>query len=81
WRAISLSPVFSCGPESWLAAAIAASPPDGERACVSCTILPLLKKLWVLPVDIRLSALNNHLRFHPRAYSYVGSVPMLDIFD
>ncbi len=44
-------------------------------------VLSLLKKLWVLPVDIRLSALNNHLRFHPRAYSYVGSVPMLDIFD
>ncbi|MBC2884905.1 undecaprenyl-phosphate glucose phosphotransferase [Ochrobactrum sp. CM-21-5] len=44
-------------------------------------VLALLKKLWVLPVDIRLSALNNHLRFRPRAYSYVGSVPMLDIFD
>ncbi len=44
-------------------------------------VLSLLKKLWVLPVDIRLSALNNHLRFRPRAYSYVGSVPMLDIFD
>ncbi|MBN9047246.1 MAG: undecaprenyl-phosphate glucose phosphotransferase [Rhizobiales bacterium] len=44
-------------------------------------VLQLLKKLWVLPVDIRLSALNNHLRFRPRAYSYVGSVPMLDIFD
>ncbi|AIJ67550.1 undecaprenyl-phosphate glucose phosphotransferase [Brucella suis] len=44
-------------------------------------VLSLLKKLWGLPVDIRLSALNNHLRFHPRAYSYVGSVPMLDIFD
>ena len=44
-------------------------------------VLALLKKLWVLPVDIRLSALNNHLRFRPRSYSYVGSVPMLDIFD
>ncbi|PWL18085.1 undecaprenyl-phosphate glucose phosphotransferase [Falsochrobactrum shanghaiense] len=44
-------------------------------------VLSLLKKLWVLPVDIRLSALNNHLRFRPRAYSYIGSVPMLDIFD
>jgi Undecaprenyl-phosphate glucose phosphotransferase len=44
-------------------------------------ILMILNKLWVLPVDIRLSALNNHLRFRPRAYSYIGSVPMLDIFD
>lgn len=44
-------------------------------------VLSLLKKLWILPLDIRLSALNNHLRFRPRAYSYVGAVPMLDVFD
>jgi Undecaprenyl-phosphate glucose phosphotransferase len=43
-------------------------------------ILELLKKLWVLPVDIRLAAHANRLRFRPRAYSRVGSVPMLDIF-
>jgi len=35
----------------------------------------------VLPVDIRLSAHSNRLRFRPRAYSFIGSVPMLDIFD
>mgnify|MGYP000038299306 CR=1 FL=1 len=44
-------------------------------------VLSLLSKLWVLPVDIRLSAHANHLRFRPRAYSYIGTVPMLDIFD
>ena len=44
-------------------------------------VLSLLKKLWVLPVDIRLSAHVNQLHFRPRSYSYVGSVPMLDIFD
>ncbi|WP_437344068.1 undecaprenyl-phosphate glucose phosphotransferase [Mesorhizobium marinum] len=44
-------------------------------------VLSLLKKLWVLPVDIRLSAHSNQLQFRPRSYSYVGSVPMLDIFD
>ncbi|MCO6391936.1 undecaprenyl-phosphate glucose phosphotransferase [Aliihoeflea aestuarii] len=44
-------------------------------------VLSLLKRLWVLPVDIRLSAHSSQLRFRPRAYSYVGSVPMLDIFD
>lgn len=44
-------------------------------------VLQLLKKLWVLPVDIRLSAHANQLRFRPRSYSYIGSVPMLDIFD
>ena len=44
-------------------------------------VLSMLKKLWVLPVDIRLSAHSNQLRFRPRAYSFVGRVPMLDIFD
>ncbi len=44
-------------------------------------VLALLKKLWVLPVDIRLSAHSNQLQFRPRSYSYIGSVPMLDIFD
>jgi Undecaprenyl-phosphate glucose phosphotransferase len=44
-------------------------------------ILQMLKKLWVLPVDIRLSAHTNKLRYRPRSYSYLGSVPVLDIFD
>src|ERR1700729_313817 len=44
-------------------------------------ILEVLKKLWVLPVDIRLSAHTNKLRFRPRSYSYIGNVPVLDIFD
>ena len=44
-------------------------------------VLSLLKKLWVLPVDIRLSAHSSQLRFRPRSYSFIGSVPMLDIFD
>src|SRR5271163_4852997 len=44
-------------------------------------ILEMLKMLWVLPVDIRLSAHTNKLRFRPRSYSYIGNVPVLDIFD
>lgn len=44
-------------------------------------ILHLLKKLWILPLDIRLAAHANKLHFRPRAYSHVGDVPMLDIFD
>ena len=39
----------------------------------------MLKKLWVLPVDIRLAAHNNKLRFRPRSYSYIGKVPVLDV--
>ena len=44
-------------------------------------VLSLMKKLWVLPVDIRLSAHAASLRYRPRTYSFIGSVPMLDIAD
>jgi len=44
-------------------------------------VLTMLQKLWVLPVDIRLSAHSNQLRFRQRTYSFIGSVPMLDIAD
>jgi Undecaprenyl-phosphate glucose phosphotransferase len=44
-------------------------------------LLQMLQKLWVLPVDIRLAAHINKLKFRPRSYSYLGSVPVLDVFD
>jgi Undecaprenyl-phosphate glucose phosphotransferase len=44
-------------------------------------LVQLLHTLWVLPVDIRLSARASRLRFRPRSYSYVGAVPFLDLFD
>jgi Undecaprenyl-phosphate glucose phosphotransferase len=44
-------------------------------------VLQMLRKLWVLPVDIRLAAHTSKLRFRPRAYSYIGNVPVLDIYD
>ena len=50
-------------------------------ATAEARILQLLRKLWVLPVDIRLAAHANQLRFRPRSYSHVGVVPMFDIFD
>ena len=55
---------------------IVALPLDAEKR-----VLQMLKKLWVLPVDIRLSAHSHKLRFRPRTYSYIGKVPMFDIFD
>jgi Undecaprenyl-phosphate glucose phosphotransferase len=55
---------------------IIALPLSAERR-----ILELLKKLWILPVDIRLAAHAANLRFRPRSYSHLGQVPMLDIFD
>ncbi|MEM7565617.1 MAG: undecaprenyl-phosphate glucose phosphotransferase [Pseudomonadota bacterium] len=44
-------------------------------------LLEMLKTLAVLPVDVRLSAHANKLRFRPRAYSFVGDVPVFDMLD
>jgi Undecaprenyl-phosphate glucose phosphotransferase len=44
-------------------------------------ILDMMKRLEVLPVDIRLSAHSNQLQLRPRSYSYLGSVPMIDVLD
>lgn len=44
-------------------------------------IQTLLKDLWVLPLDVRLSAQSSDLRFRPRSYSYVGQVPFIDVAD
>ncbi len=44
-------------------------------------VLQMVRKLWVLPVDLRLAAHASKLRFRPRAYSYIGNVPTLDVLD
>ena len=44
-------------------------------------VLDMLRQLWVLPVDIRLSAHASKLRFTSKAYSYVGDVPVFDMAD
>ena len=44
-------------------------------------VLTILEKLWVLPIDIKLSAQGSALRFRDRTYSFVGGVPFLDIAD
>ncbi len=44
-------------------------------------ILQMLAKLWILPIDIRLSAHMSKLRLRPRSYSYIGTVPVLDVVD
>ncbi|HVZ14556.1 MAG TPA: undecaprenyl-phosphate glucose phosphotransferase [Bauldia sp.] len=44
-------------------------------------LLQFLKQLWVLPVDIRLSAHMSRLHFRPRTYSFVGKVPFFDVAD
>src|SRR5262249_19213028 len=44
-------------------------------------ILQMLKKLCALPLDIHLSAHTNKLRFRPRNYTYIGSVPVLEMLE
>lgn len=44
-------------------------------------VLQMLKQLWILPVDIRLSAHMNQLKFARSAYSYVGGLPVFDVAD
>ncbi len=44
-------------------------------------LLQILDKLWVLPVDVRISAQGQKLRLRPRAYSYIGNLPCLDVYD
>jgi Undecaprenyl-phosphate glucose phosphotransferase len=44
-------------------------------------VLEMVRKLWILPIDVRLSAHTSKLRFRPRAYNYIGNVPFLAIFD
>jgi len=44
-------------------------------------VLEMLTQLWVLPVDIRLSAHMSKLKFTDKAYSYVGDVPVFDMAD
>jgi Undecaprenyl-phosphate glucose phosphotransferase len=41
----------------------------------------LLAKLDVLPIDIRIAGRASEMRLRPRAYSYIGSVPFLDLHD
>ncbi|MGF1649992.1 MAG: undecaprenyl-phosphate glucose phosphotransferase [Hyphomicrobiaceae bacterium] len=40
-----------------------------------------LNMLRVLPVDIKIPAHASKLRFQRRTYSYIGTVPFIDVFD
>ncbi|HEV7345612.1 MAG TPA: undecaprenyl-phosphate glucose phosphotransferase [Devosia sp.] len=44
-------------------------------------VLDMLTQLWVLPVDIRLSAHMSKLKFTQKSYSYVGNVAVFDMAD
>lgn len=44
-------------------------------------VLELLQKLWILPVDIRLSAHTDKVRFRNRGASFIGTVPFVDVVE
>jgi Undecaprenyl-phosphate glucose phosphotransferase len=44
-------------------------------------LLHILKRLWELPVDIRVSGQAAVLKLSPRAYTYLGDLPLLAVFD
>lgn len=50
-------------------------------ATAETRLLTILEQLSVLPVDIRLDAHVSRLPFRPRAYSYIGRVPFIDLFE
>jgi Undecaprenyl-phosphate glucose phosphotransferase len=44
-------------------------------------LLQILKRLWELPVDIRISAASAELKLSPSAYSYLGELPLFNAFE
>jgi Undecaprenyl-phosphate glucose phosphotransferase len=44
-------------------------------------LLQILKRLWELPIDIRISGQASSLKLSPRAYTHLGNLPLLAVFD
>lgn len=44
-------------------------------------LLNILKRIWELPVDIRISGHSSELKLNHRAYTYLGKLPLLSVFD
>ena len=44
-------------------------------------LLTILRRLWELPVDIRISGHTSSLKLNARAYTYLGNLPLLSVFD
>jgi Undecaprenyl-phosphate glucose phosphotransferase len=44
-------------------------------------MLQILKRLWELPVDIRISGAAGKLKLSRQAYTYLGALPLLSAFE
>ena len=44
-------------------------------------LLQILKRIWQLPVDIRISGAASQLKLSPQAYAHLGNLALLPVFD
>lgn len=44
-------------------------------------LLQILHRLWELPTDIRIAAHTSKLKLSPKAYTNIGNLPLLSVFD
>jgi Undecaprenyl-phosphate glucose phosphotransferase len=44
-------------------------------------LLQMLKRLWELPVDIRISGQASKLKLAAQSYTHIGKLPLLSVFD
>lgn len=72
----SIDDLVSFGQRSRLDLVIVALPIAAEHR-----LLDIARRIWVLPVDIRLSTHLNKLQLGRRTYSFVGGVPLIDLYD
>jgi Undecaprenyl-phosphate glucose phosphotransferase len=71
-----LKELLELGRESRIDLVIVALPVTAEKR-----LSQIVKRLSVLPSDIKLPARSTAIRFSPKTYSHVGSVAMIDLHD
>ena len=71
-----LTELLALGRESRIDLVIVALPVSAEQR-----LSQIVKRLSVLPADIKLPARATSIRFSPKTYSHVGSVAMIDLYD
>jgi Undecaprenyl-phosphate glucose phosphotransferase len=71
-----LADLLALGRDSRIDLVIVALPVSAEHR-----LSEIVKRLSVLPADIKLPARATSIRFSPKTYSHVGSVAMIDLYD
>ncbi len=71
-----LKELLALGRDSRIDLVIVALPVAAEKR-----LSEIVKRLSVLPADIKLPARATAIRFSPKTYSHVGSVAMIDLYD